>query len=88
MAVIITDTCICCGACINECPVEAIVEKEDNPKGEEIYFVYEDKCVECVGHNNEPVCAMSCPIEGCIIWSEVVSDPAYKYRKSGKACIS
>jgi len=88
MAVIITDTCICCGACIDECPVEAIVDEEDNPKGEEIYFVYEDKCVECVGHNDEPACAIACPTESCIIWSEVASDPAHEDRKSGEACIS
>ena len=48
MAVIITDTCINCAACIDECPVEAIVDEDDNPTGEEIYYVYEDKCVECV----------------------------------------
>jgi len=28
MAVLITDTCINCGACIDECPVEAIVDDE------------------------------------------------------------
>ncbi|HHD77279.1 MAG TPA: 4Fe-4S dicluster domain-containing protein, partial [Campylobacteraceae bacterium] len=44
MAVTITDTCINCGACIDECPVEAIVDDEDNPTGEEIYYVYPDKC--------------------------------------------
>ena len=27
MAVIINDTCINCGACIDECPVEAIVDE-------------------------------------------------------------
>ncbi len=31
MAVIITDTCINCAACIDECPVEAIVDEDDNP---------------------------------------------------------
>jgi len=49
MAVIITDTCISCAACIDECPVEAIVDEDDNPTGEDIYYVYADKCVECVG---------------------------------------
>ncbi len=71
MAVKITDTCISCGACIDECPVEAIVDDEENPTGEEIYFVYSDKCVECVGHNDEPACAEACPTEGCIVWSEI-----------------
>lgn len=68
MAVIITDTCINCGACIDECPVEAIVDEDDNPTGEETYYVYPDKCVECVGHHDEPACATACPTEGCICW--------------------
>ena len=52
MSVVINDTCINCGACIDECPVEAIVDEDDNPSGEEIYYVYGDKCVECVGHHD------------------------------------
>jgi ferredoxin len=63
MAVVINDTCINCGACIDECPVEAIVDEDDNPTGEEIYYVYADKCVECVGHHDEPACASACPTE-------------------------
>jgi len=70
MAVKITDICISCGACIDECPVEAIVDDEDNPTGEDIYFVYDDKCVECVEHNEEPACADACPTHGCIVWDE------------------
>ncbi len=72
MAVEITDICIACGACIDECPVEAIVDDDDNPTGEDIYYVYADKCVECVGHHDEPACAAACPTEGCIVWSDVV----------------
>lgn len=68
MAVKITDICIACGACIDECPVEAIVDDDDNPTGEDIYYVYADKCVECVGHHDEPACAAACPTEGCIVW--------------------
>ena len=70
MAVKITDTCINCGACIDECPVEAIVDDSENPTGEEIYYVYPDKCVECVGYYDEPACAAACPTEGCIVWDE------------------
>jgi len=70
MAVKITDSCINCGACIDECPTEAIVDEDENPNGEDIYFVYEDKCVECVGHHDEPACAEACPTEGCIVWGE------------------
>lgn len=39
MAVLINDTCINCGACIEECPVEAIVDEDDNPTGTESYYV-------------------------------------------------
>lgn len=84
MAVLITDLCISCGACIDECPVEAIVDEDANPTGEDIFYVYEDKCVECVGHNDMPACAESCPTEGCIIWSEVPSDPPHPKRVPGK----
>lgn len=70
MAVKITDICISCGACIDECPVEAIVDDEDNPTGEEIYYVYSNKCVECVGYHDVPACASACPTEGCIVWDD------------------
>ncbi len=70
MAVKILDTCICCAACIDECPTEAIVDEDDNPTGEEIYYVYEDKCVECVGYFDTPACAEACPTEECIVWAE------------------
>ena len=68
MAVIINDTCINCAACIDECPVEAIVDEDDNPTGEEYHYVYPDKCVECVDHFDSPACAEACPTEGCITW--------------------
>lgn len=60
MAVKITDICISCGSCIDECPVSAIVDDADNPTGEDAYYVYADKCVECVGFNDEPACAYAC----------------------------
>lgn len=37
------------------------------------YYVYADKCVECVGHNDQPACASACPTDGCIVWSEIAS---------------
>jgi len=84
MAVIINDTCINCGACIDECPTEAIVDDEDNPTGEEIYYVYEDKCVECVSHHDTPACAEACPTEGCIVWGEA-KDGATLHADRGEA---
>jgi ferredoxin len=69
MAVKITDVCISCGACIDECPVEAIVDDSDNPTDTDIYYVYADKCVECVGHHASPACMEVCPTEGCIVFA-------------------
>ncbi len=70
MAVIITDTCITCGACIEECPVEAILDDEDTPNNDDIYFVQPDICVECIDHHDLPACANACPTEGCIVWGK------------------
>ncbi|MCR4941674.1 MAG: ferredoxin [Campylobacter sp.] len=78
MAVKITDICICCGSCIDECPVEAIVDDSNNPQGADAYFVDAKKCVECVGHNDEPACASACPTDGCIVWDVVSDGQAYR----------
>ncbi|EOX1264864.1 4Fe-4S dicluster domain-containing protein [Campylobacter upsaliensis] len=74
MAVKITDSYIACGSCIDECPVSAIVDDTNNPEGEDRYYVYSNKCVECVGYNDQPACASVCPTDGCIVWSEVASE--------------
>ena len=101
MAVRITDICISCGACIDECPVEAIVDEDDNPTGEEVYFVISasevagglgkeasNVCVECVGHHDEPACATACPTEGCIVWDEPKESPENPNRGSiGEPCV-
>lgn len=88
MSVLITDICINCGSCIDECPTEAILDQYDNPTDQEIYYVIEDKCVECVSHHDKPACAMACPTEGCIVWGEVASEPPFKNRSPGAACLS
>ncbi|NPA61131.1 MAG: ferredoxin, partial [Epsilonproteobacteria bacterium] len=38
----------------------------------EIYYVYADKCVECVDYFDVPACAEACPTEGCIQWDDCV----------------
>ncbi len=83
MAVIIGDTCINCAACIDECPVEAIVDEDDNPTGEEYYYVYPDKCVECVDHFDSPACAEACPTEGCITWDMPFTGEHKEHFKGG-----
>ncbi len=59
MALMITDECIACGACISECPNEAISEGEP-------YVINPDLCTECVGFFDTPQCQEVCPVD-CII---------------------
>ncbi|MBN1809011.1 MAG: 4Fe-4S binding protein [Planctomycetes bacterium] len=50
MAYRITDKCIACGICKDECPVEAISEGD-------IYVIDQEKCIEC------GACVTACPNE-------------------------
>jgi len=50
----ITEECINCGACIDECPVEAITE------GEEIAVINPELCTDCAA------CVEVCPTEAII----------------------
>ena len=45
----ILDTCIACGACAAECPVECIAEGD-------IYKIDADQCIDC------GVCQENCPV--------------------------
>jgi NAD-dependent dihydropyrimidine dehydrogenase PreA subunit len=54
MAYVITDECIACGSCEDECPVEAISE------GDDIYMINPDLCTDC------GACADICPVEAII----------------------
>jgi ferredoxin len=60
MAYKITDECISCGACISECPVEAIAE------GEEHTEIDASKCVECQGYFDESQCVAACPVDAIV----------------------
>ena len=53
MAYVITDDCISCGACVSECPVEAISEGD-------IYKIDADTCIDC------GTCAGVCPSEAIV----------------------
>jgi len=50
MAYEITDDCIACGACVPECPVEAISE------GTSIYIIDQELCTDCAS------CVEVCPV--------------------------
>jgi ferredoxin len=68
MSVIIDESCITCDACLQNCPVNAIVDDSNNPTGENRYYVQPEKCVECVDLFDDPQCAAICPSIGCITW--------------------
>src|SRR5690349_12186227 len=59
MAMVINAECINCGACLPECPNEAISE------GDDTFVIDPARCTECVGHFAKQQCADVCPIEGC-----------------------
>ena len=51
MAYKITDACVSCGTCAENCPVEAITE------GDGIDVIDADACVDC------GTCAENCPVD-------------------------
>jgi len=51
MAYVISDTCIACGACAEDCPTEAISE------GDPIYTIDAEKCIDC------GLCLENCPVD-------------------------
>ena len=53
MAYKITDECIACGSCMDECPVEAISEGD-------IYVIDAATCTDCGS------CAEQCPVEAIV----------------------
>jgi len=60
MATMITEDCINCGACEDECPNAAI------SMGEEVFVINPALCTECVAFSNEQACAAACPPDVCI----------------------
>ena len=79
MAMKIEGTCIDCGACIAECPNEAIVT------GDGIHVIVPERCTECVGAFESPQCQDRCPIEDCIVadaeYQESREDLALRYAR-------
>jgi ferredoxin len=57
---IVADLCINCGACVSECPNDAISE------GESAYVIDPEACTECVGFADEERCQSVCPDSCCL----------------------
>jgi len=57
MALIINDSCTCCGLCIDVCLPYAIRE------GDPIYVINPEQCTECKGFYDEPQCVKVCPAD-------------------------
>ncbi len=51
---VITDECVACGSCVEECPEDAISEAGDK------YEIDQDKCVECGS------CVEVCPSDAIV----------------------
>jgi ferredoxin len=60
MAIHITDVCVNCGACEDQCPNTAI------SLGDPIFVIDPALCTECVGFNEAPACADACPKDCCL----------------------
>ncbi len=75
MSLKITEECINCGACQPECPNEAVYvggeDYEVNGKSvsalsQDYYYIAPEKCTECVGFHDEPMCTSVCPVDACV----------------------
>ncbi|WP_104758011.1 YfhL family 4Fe-4S dicluster ferredoxin [Helicobacter salomonis] len=61
MSLLVSQECIACDACREECPTEAIDENDP------IYSIDPDLCTECVGYSDEPSCVSVCPVDAIVL---------------------
>ena len=57
MAYKIGDSCLCCGACEQVCPNDAISDQST------VYVIDPDKCTECIGEYESSQCVKVCGID-------------------------
>lgn len=78
MALMITEACTSCDACVIECPNEAISQ------GDLIYVIDALRCTECVGAHDAPRCQPVCEPQ-CIVanpdFVETEAELLEKYRE-------
>jgi ferredoxin len=73
MSVRINDKCVACGACIWECPTEAITPGDPRPR------VNEESCPECFGYFGESQCIVVCPVGAIVVTVESTDELRTKY---------
>ncbi|MBW2288040.1 MAG: YfhL family 4Fe-4S dicluster ferredoxin [Deltaproteobacteria bacterium] len=78
MATRITEDCINCGACEDECPNGAI------SMGAEIFAIDPQLCTECVGFSNEQKCAAACPPDVCLQDPDRIENEAALFARARK----
>jgi ferredoxin len=74
MAVRIAENCVTCGACIWECPTQAIHPGPLRP------VVEESSCTECYGFFGESQCIVVCPASAIFVEPEPLEDLTTRYR--------
>jgi Fe-S-cluster-containing hydrogenase component 2 len=55
------DLCTACGDCVPVCPEAAIFIHRL------VVDIVADRCNECDGHADEPLCVAVCPVDDCIV---------------------
>ena len=70
MTTVITDDCVSCGACEDECPTGAI------SLGDGIFVVDPERCTGCVGYHESRKCADVCPVDCCVLGPDRVETEA------------
>ena len=61
MALMITDKCTACGACLDVCPNDAIIE------GDPVYLINPNLCTECAGYFIDSQCINLCPVDAIVV---------------------
>lgn len=75
MSVAITEACVTCGACLWECPTEAISAGDPRP------VVDPFRCTECFGTFAESQCIVVCPVDAIAVTAEPPDALAARFRR-------
>jgi NADH-quinone oxidoreductase subunit F len=67
------ERCSACGACLRNCPVDAVNKSE-----EKVYTIIQEKCIKC------GACFSACPEK----FSAVIKVPAYAIQKQPAAAVN